>query len=104
MQDDRAADLAAFGLQADFESETQKVFEVWPENAEIVRIFVLMSTQWRHGFDGPTGMDYAVLFPLLAFCDIKEKEKIFEGVRAMELTVLESRAKGDKNGNSRNPI
>lgn len=104
MQDDRAADLAAFGLQANFENETQDVFEVWPENAEIVRIFLLMSTQWRHGFGGPTGLDYSVLFPLIDFCAIKEKEKIFEGVRTMEMTVLDNRAKGDSNGTNRNPI
>lgn len=55
-----------------------------------------MSTQWRAGgMGGQTGMDYTALFQLFSFYDIKEKEKIFEGVRVMELAVLEEKAKGE---------
>ena len=27
--------------------------------------FIRLRTQWRHGFNGPTGLDYGVVFSLL---------------------------------------
>lgn len=51
-------------------------------------MFVLMTTQWRQGPGGPTGLDYPVLFSLLAMYDINEKNRIFEEVRDMEMAVL----------------
>ena len=35
--------------------------KVWPENRESVLVFMSLRTQWRSGFNGPTGLDYAVL-------------------------------------------
>lgn len=46
------------------------------------------------GFDGPTGLDYSVLFQMIKFYDIKDEVKVFEGVRLMETTVLNHRQKG----------
>lgn len=34
---------------------------VWPDNLPAVNVFVAMSTQWRTGMSGPTGLDYSAL-------------------------------------------
>lgn len=51
-------------------------------------MFLLMHTQWRQGPGGPSGLDYPVLFSLLAMYDINEKNRVFEEVRDMEIAVL----------------
>lgn len=94
-----ADDLAAMGVKNSYQTEEKPHFEVWQENAEPVRFFLLMSTQWRAGgMGGPTGMDYAALFQLFSFYDIKKEDqtRIFESVRTMEMAVLEEKAKGEK--------
>lgn len=89
VKDERAADLAAFGLKVDLKDETSPdFFEVWPENEQALQVFLLMTTQWRQGAGGPTGLDYPVLFSLLAMYDITEKNRVFEEVRDMEIAVL----------------
>jgi hypothetical protein len=35
--------------------------ELWPEHEEALRVFAAMLTQWRMGYNGPVGLDYAVL-------------------------------------------
>jgi hypothetical protein len=35
--------------------------ELWQENIEPFNLFVLSITQFRHGFSGPTGLDYGAV-------------------------------------------
>ena len=35
--------------------------QVWPDNLLAVTVFLAMSTQWRTGAVGPTGLDYGAL-------------------------------------------
>lgn len=59
---------------------------MWPENWPIVQLFFSMSTQWRIGMSGETGLIYEALYPLLdrryqgeewdqAFSDLQEMER-----------------------------
>ena len=36
--------------------------DVWPENVQAFHLFGFLSTQWRTSGNGPTGLDYGVLF------------------------------------------
>lgn len=36
--------------------------EIWPEHARAVALFQAMSTQWRVGMSGCTGLDKGVLY------------------------------------------
>ena len=36
--------------------------DVWPENVQAFHLFGFLSTQWRTTMNGPTGLDYGVLF------------------------------------------
>lgn len=60
-------------------------------------MFLTIGTQWRHSFSGPAGLDYSVLFPLLAIYDITDKRNLFEGIRVMEHAALEYWSKGAEN-------
>lgn len=53
------AELAVFGLTP--EDVATEIVEVWPENWPAYLVFAAMSTQWRIGFSGPTGLDYSAL-------------------------------------------
>ena len=66
--------------------------EIWPENTHIVRVFCAMQTQWRMGFSGPTGLDYAVL-PIVVrqmHVPLEHRRDIFMGVRVMESATLKT--------------
>jgi len=51
-----------FGLTPDDVIET---VEIWPEHAEALELFRRMSTQWRVGAGGATGLDYVVLYRMM---------------------------------------
>ncbi|WP_433586921.1 DUF1799 domain-containing protein [Providencia alcalifaciens] len=48
-----------------------------------------MSTQWRVGMNGATGLDYSVIPNVLELLNIKNKATIFDDLRVMELKALE---------------
>ncbi len=69
------------------------VVEIWPENEKAISLFSSVSTQWRIGMGGPTGLDYNVLFHLLDRMRLTDTEydQLFDDVRIIEseaLTIL----------------
>ncbi len=94
--EDDAAELAAFGfLPDDYADET---LEIWPENEESISLFSTLSTQWRVGMSGPTGLDYTAVFARmdrLKFDDEKY-ERLFQDIRVIEgeaLSIFNSKTK-----------
>jgi len=72
--------------------------EIWPDNVQTVNVFVAMSTQWRTGMSGATGLDYAALPFVMRVCGVRAADRadVFDGVRTMEsaaLTVLRAAGK-----------
>ncbi|KRC30685.1 DUF1799 domain-containing protein [Acidovorax sp. Root217] len=62
-------ELAKWGLRPD--DFPSKEVEVWPDNFEAYALFCSMSTQWRIGMAGPTGLDYNVLYSKLDRMDLE---------------------------------
>ena len=57
-----------------------------------------MSTQWRIGMAGPTGLDYNVLFHRMDRMDLDSQahERLFQDIRVIEgeaLTIMNTRDK-----------
>lgn len=46
-------------------AKTDEAVEVWPENWAAWTLYMRVVTQWRYGFNGPTGLDYSVVYPLI---------------------------------------
>ncbi len=67
-----------------------KQVEVWPENWPAWSVFCTVNTQWRTGFNGPTGLDYTVLFRVLDESELSKPEwrQIFSDVRQLEAYAL----------------
>jgi len=63
---------------------------VWPENAPSVELFQRISTQWRHGFAGPSGLDYTALYPVMAHMGLHGRAwfDALDDIRVMELAAL----------------
>ena len=55
-----------------------------------LNVFVAMSTQWRVGNNGATGLDYAALPVVEDRVGIKpdDRRAVFDGLRAMEESAL----------------
>jgi hypothetical protein len=70
--------------------------EVWEENAAAFQVFTAMVTQWRVGMNGPTGLDYAALEPVMRLTGVPRKEwpGVFADLRLMEDAALEEMRKG----------
>lgn len=66
--------------------------EVWPENRAAFELFCQMQTQWNVGFSGHTGLQYLVLFALMARMGItgSEQDLLFEDIQVMELAALQA--------------
>ena len=87
--------LAAGLLPEDFENES---FEIWPENDESISLFSSVSTQWRVGAGGPTGLDYVALFARMDRMKLDDQthERLFQDIRVIEseaLSILNNRDK-----------
>lgn len=74
----------AFGFPPDLD-DVEVVPDVW----ESYLVFSAMSTQWRVGMNGATGLDYSVIPNVLDLLNIKSKATIFDDLRVMELKALE---------------
>ena len=57
-----------------------------------------MSTQWRIGMNGATGLDYVALEAVARFLRIKITPELFDGIRIMEDEAL--RIFREKQGNN----
>lgn len=71
-------------------------FGVFSDNWLAARVFVMLDTQWRVGFGGPTGLDYGALPIVMRQCGVApaERGEVFELVRVMERAAL--RKMGEK--------
>ncbi|WP_426201033.1 DUF1799 domain-containing protein [Pseudomonas sp. TWP3-1] len=82
------ADLAALGMsRADIPGEE---CEVLPDNWRTFILFNALSTQWRSGMGGPTGLDYTSIRDVARYLSIKKKQiaEIFHDLQVMEAEAL----------------
>lgn len=86
--EDSEAELAAFGFTP--EDYANERIEIWPENQQAINLFISISTQWRVGAGGPTGLDYNVLFTRMARMDLSDErhEQLFDDIRVIESEAL----------------
>lgn len=63
---------------------------VWPDNLLAVNTFVAMSTQWRVGAMGATGLDYNALPAVMRMIGVpvQDRADVFEDVRTLEDAAL----------------
>lgn len=84
-----AAEIAASGFAPeDFATDDA---DVWPENWPAVSLLLDIDTQWRHGFNGPVGLDYNVLFSRMDRMRLNDPdhEQLFEDIRTLEREALQ---------------
>ena len=91
--DERDKALEAFGataaqMQGAKAQHTEKDFEVWVDNWEIVVMFLRMSTQWNVSMTGATGLNYSSLEYLCKLYPAKDPCALFEGIQIMETAAL----------------
>jgi hypothetical protein len=67
---------------------------LWADNWPAMKFFTEMSTQWRHGFSGPTGLDYNVVLHELDRRNLPpdEYDDLFGSLRVMEREALREMA------------
>ncbi|MBK5400504.1 DUF1799 domain-containing protein [Pseudomonas sp. TH39(2020)] len=77
----------AFGFSAeDYGDEA----EVWPDTWPAFQVFEAMSTQWRTGACGATGLDYTSIRDVAGFLGLTRAQAtdIFPDIRIMEAEAL----------------
>jgi hypothetical protein len=65
------------------------VFYLWPEHVPALRLWNELSTQWRVGMEGPTGLDYAAVEAFMRIDGPRGPER---RERFAELRILEREA------------
>lgn len=90
---DEIKSLESLGFSgADLEIEVG----ILPENKSTVEVFFAMSTQWRSGMTGSTGLDYNALPAVFDLVGVKRKQRqeAFAGIRVMEGEALRALGEG----------
>lgn len=80
--------MASYGLtREDFGGAD---FAVWPDNLAAINTFIALSTQWRTGMAGPTGLDYAAVPAVLRLTDVPRGDwsDVFDCLRVLEEEAL----------------
>lgn len=80
-------ELDAIGLLREDVEDTSDV-EVWPENWVPFKVFNKVSTQWRVGAGGATGLDYSVVYSTMDRMKIKKQLAVLDAIRVMEASAL----------------
>ena len=65
-------------------------FEIWPENWVSFLVFSEVSTQWRVGAGGATGLDYVAVKWVMGLMKIKKKYEVLRAIRTMESSALKT--------------
>jgi hypothetical protein len=93
-------DFAALGIPmaAGKSFAPESTCDIWPENLPAFQIFADLSTQWRVGMAGPTGLDYPAV---LAVMDLhgtapEHRRERFDELRVMERAALSVMAEDAK--------
>ena len=70
--------------------EATLAVECWPEHQVAVSVFSKLSPQWRTGFAGATGLDYAALPTVFRLAGVPRADwpHLFEDIRVMERGAL----------------
>ncbi|WP_442959331.1 MULTISPECIES: DUF1799 domain-containing protein [unclassified Providencia] len=74
----------AFGFPPDIDD-----IEVFPDVWDSYQAFSAMSTQWRIGMNGATGLDYGAIHHVMKLLNIKNETTVFDDLRIMEIKALE---------------
>lgn len=84
--------VAAFGIRP--EDYVREPVAVWPCCWDAVQLFEAMATQWRMGFSGPIGLDYAALPAVMRLTGVPaaHRREFFEDIQIMECGALEALA------------
>lgn len=74
--------------------DLEEEVELWAVNAEAFSVFNSMSTQWRSGMGGATGLDYGVLPVVMDLEGVEadDRQHVFRDVRTMEQEALKAMA------------
>lgn len=76
-----------FGMSA---ADLDETVEVFSENWPTFLVMEALSTQWRTGMGGATGLDYSVVPAVMSLVGIpkKSRSQVFHDVRVMEAEAL----------------
>lgn len=85
-------ELDAIGLRLEDVTDTSD-FEIWPENWTTFLVFSEVSTQWRMGPGGPTGLDYGIVKWVMKLMHIKKPLPLLHDLRIMESAALKQMSK-----------
>lgn len=90
-------DLKEFGLHeeaAAYAARPKPGYEIWPENADMLKIFIALATQWRcigsMASISYQGLEYSAIKSTLELMAIKRKKwpEIFSNLQMMEAAAL----------------
>ena len=82
-------ELKAFCLTREDVEDTSD-FAIWPENWIPFLVFSEVSTQWRVGTGGATGLDYVAVKWVIDLMKIKKKYEVLRAIRTMESSALKT--------------
>jgi hypothetical protein len=83
------ADAEAYGLELPEAMLRGVDFEVWPENQEVVQLFLRCQTQWRVGMAGVIGLDYGVALSLARLSGAADPLKLLDDLQIMEVHAID---------------
>lgn len=68
--------------------ETEKEFEVFPENWEAVTIFTRLSSQWNFSDGAFIGLNYQSVEFLFKLLKVRDRADVFDRIQTLEFSAL----------------
>lgn len=72
-------------------------FEVWPENWSAFKLFCRLQTQWQIGMNGPTGLIYQSVYPLIDRMGLEPEDwdQMLDDIGVLEVAALDAMREKD---------
>jgi hypothetical protein len=75
-------------VEPDGRGRSARLFYLWPEHQEVLGVFLAARTQWRAGFAGALGLDYAGVEALVRMRRLVPRTRLPDVIA--ELQILEA--------------
>ena len=89
MNDDLAAEAAAYGVILPDHIQRQEHFTLWADHLPAVDLFMRCMTQWRTGPNGVIGLDYGVVLEMARLYKTPDLQQTMEHLQVMEIRARE---------------
>lgn len=83
-------------IEPEVASRRAQLFHLWPEHQEVLGVFLCCRTQWRAGFSGAIGLDYAGVEAIVRMRRLVPRARLPDVIAELQILEAETLAESSR--------